>query len=361
MTNPFNFLKRTIIPDFLGVDIGTTSLKIVEVDQGKQLPRLTNYAILESQSSLSRSNVALQTSSLKLFEEEVEDLLRAALSKMKPKTTFAVASLPTFAAFTTVLNFPEMNQAELQKSMAYQAKQYIPLPLSEVALEWSKVGEYEDAKGNKFQQVLLISVPQEHIQKYQGIFKAVGLTLTALEIELFSLARSLVGKDPTPTLVMDIGSRSTAFAIVDKGRLSFAAQSDFAGASLTQALVSSLNINPLRAEELKRERGISGIGPDYELSTIIIPFLDVILNEAKRTQANYENQFPSAPKIERIILSGGGANLLGIEKYATRQMGVPAVKAAPLLGLEIPPLLDPLVTELNPLLAVSLGLALREF
>ncbi len=361
MFNPFSRFTRSIIPDFLGVDIGTTSIKIVELKQGKQSPELLNYSILETQGSLARPNQALQTSSLKLFEDETVDLLKAALAKMKPRSTFAVASLPSFAAFMTVLSFPKMKQDELAKTMAYQAKQYIPLPLSEVALDWSKVGEYEDAKGNKFDQVLLISVPQEQIRKYQAIMKAAGLIMTALEVEPFSLARATVGADPAVTLIMDIGNRSTAFVVTEQGRVKFTGQSDFAGASLTQAIVSSLNINPLRAEELKRERGILGTGPNYELSTIILPFLDVILNEAKRIEASYEGQFPDARKVERIVLAGGGANLLGLEGYVSKQMGVPAVKAAPLLGLEFPPLLEPLVPELNPLLSVAIGLALREF
>jgi type IV pilus assembly protein PilM len=361
MQNPFSFLKQQVAPHYLGIDIGTTSIKVVEVDQGKQLPRIANYAVLESQNSLTRANVAFQTSSLKLFDEEVSKLLDSALKKMKPKTSDVIASLPTFAAFTTVLTFPLMTADELQKTIAYQAQQYVPLPLSEVAIDPFKVGEYEDEKGFKFQQVLLISVPLEQIKKYQKVFKSVGLNLKVLEIEGMSLVRSLAGTDPTPTLIVDIGSRSTAIGVAEKGVLKFTGQSDYAGASLSQAISSSLSINPVRAEELKRERGIAGTGPNYELSTIMLPFVDVIINEVKRAQFNYESQFPASPKIERAILSGGGANLIGIEKYMTAQLGMPAVKASPFSKFEYSPLLEPLVSELNPLLSVSLGAALREF
>jgi type IV pilus assembly protein PilM len=363
MANPFSFftsLRQKISPRCLGVDIGTTSIKIVEADQGKQLPRILNYALLETKNSFSRPNVAFQTSTLKLFEEETTELLKETIKKMKPKTTRAAASLPGFSAFTTILNFPSMTESELQKTIAYQAKQYIPLPVSEVAMEPIKVGQYEDEKGFKFDQILLITVPLEQIKKYQNIFKAAGLQLAALEIEGMSLARSLVGTDPTSTVLIDIGSRSTAIAFIEKGQLRMSAQSDFAGASLTQAVSSSLNINPQRAEELKRERGIAGTGPNYELSTIMMPFVDAIINEVKRAQFNYQNQFPAAPNIERAILSGGGANLLGIERYISQQLGIPAVKASPLTRFEYNPLLEPVSHELNPYLSVALGLALRE-
>lgn len=359
--NPFRFLKQQIVPRFLGVDIGTTSIKIVEADQGERLPRLLNYAILEGQSSLGRTGVALQTSSLKLFEDDAVNLLRIALQKMKPKTTDAVASLPVFSAFTTVMTFPAMSDVELQKNLAYQAKQYIPLPISEVALDWLRVGEYEDEKGIKQEQILLISVPQTEIKKYQNIFRQAGLNLQALEIEALSMVRGAIGADPTPTLILDIGNRSTAIAVAEKGQLKYVGQSDFAGATLTQAVAGSLNINPLRAEELKREKGIIGTGPDYELSTIMLPFLDAIISEVKRVEFGYHSQFPAAAKIERILLSGGGANLLGIERYISHELGRPAVKVNPLTGFEYPSVLEPLVNELNPLLGVALGVVSREF
>lgn len=359
--NPFRALKQKVAPRFLGVDIGTTSIKIVEADQGEQLPRLLNYAVLEGQGSLGRSNLALQTSSLKLFEDEAVGLLQTAVGKMKPKTKEAVASLPIFSAFTTIITLPAMSDADLQKNLVYQAKQYIPLPISEVALDWLRVGEYEDEKGIKQQQILLISVPQSEIRKYQNIFKQAGLNLGVLEIEALSTVRAVIGTDPAPTLILDIGNRSSAIMIAEKGQLRYVGQSDFAGATLTQAVASSLNINPLRAEELKREKGIIGTGPDYELSTIMLPFLDAIISEVKRVEFNYQTQLPAAAKAERILLSGGGANLLGIEKYVSQELGRPAVKVSPLTGFEYPSILEPLVNELNPTLSVALGVVLREF
>jgi len=361
MYNPLQLFREKTPSDYLGVDIGTTSIKIVEVERGEPRPRIVNYAVLESQASLTRANTVFQTSTLKLFDQEIAEFLKLTVEKMKPKTTNVVASLATFSAFMTILNLPEMSDEEIARSMALQARQYIPLPMSEVGVDWIKVGEYKNDDGFRFQQVLLISVPQENIRKYQSIFKDAGLNLRALEIESLSLARSLVASDPTPTFIVDIGSRSTVVVVVDGGQIRFATQSDFAGASLTQALAESLNINPLRAEELKRERGIMGTGPNYELSTIMVPFLDAIINEVRRAQYNYESQFPSARKIERVILSGGGANLLGIEKYWSEQLALPVVKGNPFAQFSYPAAIEPLVGELNPLMSVALGLPLREF
>ncbi len=357
----FKFFKQSVFPSYLGVDIGTTSIKVVEVKPGKQLPEVVNYGFLDSGGQLSRANQALQTSTLKLFEKEAAELLKLLVGEMKTKSTDAFASLPTFSVFMTVLDFPEMKAGEIERSMVFQAKQYIPSPISEVALDWMKVGEYKDDKGFTHQQILLISVPQESIKKYQTIFRLAGLNLKALEIESLSLTRIFGGTDLSPAIVADIGSRSTNIIFLDKGQLKFNKQSDFAGASLTQALSESLGINSLRAEELKKERGVAGTGPNYELSTIMMPLLDAIINEIKKARYSYGEQFPGAAKAERLIISGGSANLIGVEKYFEREFGLPVIKANPFAKFEYPPAIDSMVPELNPIMSVALGLTLREF
>ncbi|RME61418.1 type IV pilus assembly protein PilM [Candidatus Parcubacteria bacterium] len=356
--NPFRFLRQAVFPSYLGVDIGTTSIKVVEVKHGKSRPRLVNYAYLDASSYLARTNGALHASTLKLFEEEVVELLARVIKELRPSTHEALASLPIFSAFTTVLNFPQMSVSDLNKAIVFQARQYVPMPLKEVALDWMKVGEYEDEKGFLQQQILLISVPKEQIQKYRNIFQAVGLRLQTLEIESLSAVRSLTGMDPTPTLVVDIGSRSTNIFFCEGGQLKFNRQSDYGGASLTKAIVDGLHINVKRAEELKREKGIAASGAEGELSTIMLPHLDAIISEVKQAHYAYTTQFPAAQQIERLILTGGGANLRGIEQYFGREFTIPIVKAAPLSQFEYPPAMEPLVGELNPLLSVALGLTL---
>lgn len=341
----------------LGVDIGTTSIKMAEVIESSSIYRLKNYGLLESYGHLERLNDALQTSSLKLFEKEIVGLLKTLLDKVKPTTKNVVASIPPFSSFVTLLEMPVMNDSEISKSMPFQARQYIPLPVSEVAIDWLKVGEKEDENGIKKQQVLLISVPNDQISKYQMIFKAAGLKLISLEIEGLSLTRMLINGDQTATIILDIGARSTNMLISDQGHLKLSAQTDFAGGTFTQAVASGLNINVSRAEELKKLRGLLGSGGEYELSTLMLPYLDAIIGEAKRLKSRYETDY--AGKIERVILTGGSANLLGLTDYVTEQLGLPASKANPFSRVSYPDNLEPIIGELGPVFSVALGLAIR--
>src|SRR5258708_4885818 len=107
----FNFLSKQQSNSVLGLDIGTTSMKMVEVVKGGQVPQLVNYGMLETKSSVARANTALQTSSLKLFEKEAGEFLKLLIDRMQPRTKNAIASLPLFSAFTTVLSLPSMGSA----------------------------------------------------------------------------------------------------------------------------------------------------------------------------------------------------------------------------------------------------------
>ncbi len=356
----FNLLGPLTGPQsYLGIDIGTTSIKMVEILKGRRQPKLQNYGILESYGHLERLNNAIQTSSLKILENETASLLKLLLEKLNIKTRYAIASIPAFSTFISLIEMPTMSEVDTAKTVSFQIRQYIPLPASEVAIEWIKVGEKEDESGFTKQQIVIISVPNEQIKRYQNIFKLAGLKLKALEMESLSLIRALIGNDPTPSLIVDIGSRSTNIAAVDQGSLKYNYQTDFAGGSLTQAIAAGININIRRAEELKKQRGLLGAGGEYELSTLTLPFLDAIISEVKRARVNYEKN--QERKIERVILAGGGANLLGIDKYFEGQINLPIVIGNPFSKIEYPPRIEPIVKELGPSFSVAIGLGIKEF
>lgn len=343
----------------LGVDIGTTSIKVAEVKLGKERNKLLNYGILETYSYLERFNEAIQTSSLKLSERNTANYLNSLIRRAGIKTKEAIAALPAFLTFSTLIEVPAMSEEEIKQFIEMQANQYVPLPLSMVTIDWMKVGERTDPQGVPKFQILLVSIPNDQLNAYQNIFKAAGLKLLTIEVEGMSLARSLVRELEGAHLIIDIGSRSTSFSIVEKGFLKFSGQTDFSGGSLTQVIANGLDISERRAEDLKRQRGLLGYGGEHELSTLMQPLLDVIISEARRVIGNYEAGY--GEKIQGAILTGGGANLLGIDEYFKKQLALPLTKANPFLALEYPPLLDAITRETGPLLAVAIGLGMKRF
>jgi len=342
------------------VDIGTTSIKIAEISPpvaGQEL-RLSNYSILQTFGYLDRFNNALQSSSLKLLENETADLLKIMIEKGGFQSRSVIASLPSFYAFTTLIELPQMADSEIANIMKLQAKQYIPLSIDQVTIDWAKVGERRQDDGTTKMQVLLISVVNEQVERYQKIFKLAGLNLEALEIEGISLARVLARDEQQPVLIIDIGSRSTAISVAERGLFKYGGQTDFSGGSLTQVIANALSISPRRAEDVKKRKGLNVSGGERELSTLMEPALDVIISEAKRVVKDFEGNY--AQKITSIILSGGGANLIGIEEYFGKQFEMPIRMANPFSGMGFPRAISPIIKKIGPLLAVAVGLGVKE-
>lgn len=352
-----NFFKGGTV---LGVDIGTASIKAVELTKKGDALRLVNYGILGTKRYLDHANQAIQTSSLKITEKETARLLGTLLREMRSKTRLAIASLPVFTAFTTVLDMPVLSREETAKAVRFQAQQYIPLPPSEVTIEWFTIGTATSERGQTYQRLLLAGTPNEVIATYKKIYKSAGLKLVAMEIETFSLLRALKRSfTEEPTIVADIGAESTSVMVVRQGNVEHVEQTDYSGIYLTKALAKSLDISMTRAEELKRRRGISAAGADAELSTLLLPFLDVILQEVRHVKDAYERRY--GLRVGKVMLVGGGANLIGIEKYFSSQIGLPLAHHTLLTGIGYPPELAPAAKPLENELAVAIGLAERYF
>ena len=354
----FNFLKSLFsFGSVLGVDIGTASIKAVEIAKNSPKPRLKNYGILNTYGHLDRFNSAIQTNSLKISENETAELLKKLIKKTKFSSRNAIASIPAFSAFITLIEMPMMSEAEINKSMAFQVKQHIPLPISDVAIEWIKIGERDEA-GSLKQQILFISIPKEIISRYQNIFKMAGLNLMALEVESISLVRALA-IDPKTTIIADIGAYSTNIIVTENYFLKSEATTDFSGTSLTQAIANGLEISPKRAEELKKTKGLKATGGEYELSTLPQPYLDVIIGEVLRAKDDFEKNYDN--KVERVLLAGGSANLIGIEEYFKEQIDVPVDIGNAFARLSYSSEMNILAKELNPELAVAIGLGMKNF
>lgn len=344
----------------VGVDIGTTTIKAAEITQtGNAAYALSNYGILEIANHLEHFNNALQSSSLRPLDSDLISYLSILKQRTGFRTNHVIASLPSFTAFTTLMEVPLMSAGETTRSLSVRVKDYIPVPISEVTLDWIKVGQKTYPDGSKKQQVFLVSIPNQKIESYLHIFGQAGFILDAFEVEHLSAARALTLHGDKAALIIDIGGRSTAFTVAKGGVVLFAGQTDFSSSSLTQALATALNISPRRADALKRQTTIVGGGGSHELSTILVPIIDVILNEANRARTGFETAFNE--KIAGVVLSGSGAGMPGLETYLAKQLNVPVVVADTLHAISYPPEIKAFSKELGSTLTVAVGLALKKF
>lgn len=354
--------KKTILGESLGIDIGTTSIKAVELLKNIEgVIELVNYGELENYGHLERLNDAIQTSSLKMLEEEASNLLKMLSGAAQIKTKNVVMTVPVFSAFVTIMEFPKMSQAEIAQAIPFQAKQFIPIPVSDTVLDWSLVeptAEEVTFRNLNKTLVLMVAVPKEVIERYRRVTKLANFQLKALELETLSLIRALLGGDRTPTVLIDIGARATSFSVVDNGYLRMVKTFDLAGGELTQALSNGLKISVWRAEELKKLKGLQVRPGEEEIANLMYPVIDAILGEAKKLIQLYLTT--TGRKIEKLILTGGSANMPGLVDYTASQFeGVAVTRANAFSRIKIRPELEPLIRSIADSFGVCVGSSLR--
>ena len=342
----------------LGVDIGTTNIKMVELSSSGNEISLENYGVLETYSYLERPNAAIQSSYFKIVEEITGDLVKKLLSTLKPKTRRSVISLPIFSSFVTVFEVPFQEEKEISRAIPFEAKKYIPLPLEELTIDWAIIGEPEAAAKNVGAKILLIAIPKELIQRYQKIAKESGLDAVAFELESVALGRSLVGQEKSPVLILDIGSQSSNLAVIDNGYLVSNESLTTAGAEITHILAQGLGISKERAEEFKRVKGFNVTPQEAEVVNLMLPIIDYFGSEISRAMNIYKER--TGRDIKKVLLAGGTANLPGLDGYLSQALNLDAKKAWPFNHISYQQFLEPLLKEIGPSLSVATGLALRE-
>src|SRR6185369_13114289 len=151
----------------------------------------------------------------------------------------------------------------------FEAKKYVPLPLQEVALSWSVIDDKKSKSAKEAEaglkphgdpqrvKVLLTAVPTVVVNNYLKVFQLAGLEAEALEIEALALIRSLVGEDLNNNLLIDIGAKSTSINLVDSGYLRLSKNLNIGGDTITTSLAQSLSVNFNRAEQFKKDFGLS--------------------------------------------------------------------------------------------------------
>lgn len=363
----FDFFKSAP-KSYLGIDIGTSSIKIVQLGIEENRAKLETYGFLETYGAIELLRDTIQTSSMRLLDAQVVDLLKKLLEKSKVTTRNAIISIPVFSTFSALMELPDMPYKEVEAAIPYEARQYIPVPIPEVILGWNIIGKktQEAPEGPAVApaiskiEVLLIATPKEVANKYANITRMLGLNLKAIEAESFALERSLIGDDKVPTVIVDIGSRVTNILMVDNGYVMINKGLDTSGNELTKILSHALNVDFRRAELLKRETGLlQRDDSERSINKVILPVIDIIINEVKRVSDFYLRH--RGKKVERIILCGGSAHLPGLVDYFSASFNnLPVVIGNPWRKVIYPSSLEPILNDLGPSFSVAVGLAMRE-
>jgi len=359
--NPFQLL---IPKKYLGIDIGTSFVKIVEISKFGNRRKLENYGELEATVLYQKPFRTFEKSTLLLSSGDIARAIIAVKEEAKIKTSQVIFSIPDFSTFFTNFELPVMSKEELPEAVKYQARQLIPIPLGEVTLDWQVIDDNLSKEKKTSLKILLVAVPNEVINQYKEIAKIAELELIALEAEVFALRRSLVREDDKePVAIIDIGAQSTTCNVVDRKSLKTSYSFDMSGNELTEVISKGLNVDYGQADSLKKKYGIMSLSPQerqkgLETRQILLPLIDLILREIEKIFNNFYQT--EKKEIKKIIIAGGSALMPGLKEYFTEKFDKEIEIANPFLNVFYPPILEKTLKEMSPSYAIAVGLALRE-
>lgn len=333
------FAKKNSI---LGVDIGTSNIKVAQITHG-------NQAVLETYGMV---NVAYQLGGKddNIAIAQMAGVLKSLLQKAGVTARRCVISFPNSAVFSSVIQLPKMSEKEMASAVEFEAKKYVPLSLAEIDLSWTPIGDNNASPDG--QKILLTAVPKQITHNYMKVFALAGLSPEIGEIEALALIRSLIGNASINCVIIDIGSRSTGLNIIENGFLRLSRNLNIGGDTITDKIAQSLNISQFRAEQFKKDFGVSSATfiPDT-----IKPVLNLIKNEVKQLLTIYQSQ---NIRVEKILLVGGGANLPGIAGFF-EDLKVAVELGNPLKAVAYNQNLEPVLKRSALSLPIAIGLALR--
>ena len=332
----------------LGIDIGSSSIKIVEIKKEGGKVKLLTYGFSENLDDLDRAD-----------PKKIAAIINKICREANTGSRQAVSALPTFSVFSSIINLSGVNKKDLSSAINWEAKKVIPLPLEEMILDWKKIDSLDQAGPKGGIKILLTGAPRTLVKKYIEIFKSAQINLLSLETETFALIRSLLGGDKATVMIVEIGAKTTSFNVVDQNIPILNRSIDIGGWTISKALSSNLNIGLERAEQFKYDLGISSLeSADNSIPKTIAESVAPIVNEIKYALNLYQNK--SNKKVDKIILTGCSALLVNFTNYLSKILDINVVAGNPWAKISYPLDLKPLLEEIAPRLAIAIGLALRE-
>jgi type IV pilus assembly protein PilM len=351
------------------IDFGARSIKVAKVHKVNDGYELDNYGItLSPEGAIANGEI--------LNPIVVADVLIELLKDSGIRDRKAIIAITGQKVIIREIILPIMEDKELMAGVMWEAPKYVPYDLDESIIDAEKVNEFVEKDGNKMMRVLLVAAPKSIIQPYMEVLKKARIipkivdVISSANIRVFK--NHLTDKKEEEKegsiidIIISIGASSTILSLVEKGNLKFTRNILVGGDDINKAITKSLNISFEEAEKLKREAKIM-LGPEaeeekkIESEKIIVKILNQITKEVRKSLSYYKTQSQKV-KYNKMILSGGCANIDNIKDLLSEQFEIPVIIGNPFEDLKIDERAFDVerIKKLKTTLATVFGLAMRE-
>jgi len=345
-------------PALIGVDISSTSIKLVELsDMGKGVHRLERYVVEGlPKDVVADGNIANL--------DQVSDGLKRAWKRLGTRNRNVALALPAAMVITKKIIVPSgQKEEDLELTVEAEANQYIPFALDEVNLDFQILGP---APNNPDEvEILIAASRKEKVEDRVAIAEAAGLKPRVMDVESYAtqeafrlIAPSLPanGRDQNIALV-DIGAHVTHFYVLRNDQFLFSRDQAFGGNQLTYDIQRAFNLSPEEAESAKKNQGL----PENYDADVLQPFMETLALEVTRALQFFFTS-TSYSQVDQIVLAGGGAAVPGIDDLVAKRSGVSTLIANPFASMQASERIRPRqLAQDAPMLLIATGLALRSF
>ncbi len=339
----------------VGIDIGSSSIKVVELENKKGTISLVTYGELQTGPYAGQEIGQSVILDVKQEQAAMIDVLRESAVQAKQ----AVFSMSLASSFVTNINFEAEDTANLESRVRVEARKVIPVSLSEVALDWAEV-EFERDKDEKdtTRSIMIAAIQNDSLQRFRVLMQFVGLPNPPTEIECFSAIRSLYNSNESHMAVVDIGAQSAKMYIAHNGMLARMHRLRAGGALVTKRLAGVLE-QSFEAVELTKRTITRDDERFRDVQRAHISCYERSFSEFRQVIREYEQR--SGITLDVVYLTGGGGVFPGVQSKLQDELGTEVLKANPFSKVAYPAFMEDTMFSIGPSFVVAIGAALRQF
>jgi type IV pilus assembly protein PilM len=348
----------------IGLDIGTHSIKLVEIDDSKKGRILKNFGIIGLPPN------AIVEGSIKEMEI-VSSAIKELYKQLKIKNKNVAASISGYSVIVKKITISRRGEAELEYTINEEAEQYIPFDISDVNLDYEVLstpevggsdGDEEEMAG--LMDVMLVAAKKDIVDDYVSLLQLSGLNPVVLDVDAFSAQNAFEmasgeGEISGCYAIVNVGAEELGINAVKDGVSIFTRDSSYGGSQITEAIMSRFDVNHEEADRIK----LGGTKLDKEREALEDIFTSVIsgwVQEIKRALDFLGTTYPDET-IDKMFLTGGSCRIPGFREYLEAETEIPIEELNPFSGLQInEKIFDPkYLSYMAPQAAVVVGLGLR--
>jgi len=349
----------------VGLDIGSHSIKLVEIDDSKKGMILKSFGIVH----LPKDTII--EGSIKEMEVAAT-AIKNLLKNLNVKNKNVATSISGFSVIVKKISIAKRNEAALDSSIQEEAEQYIPFDISDVNLDYEILkhsdedveeenGEKENGNDSELMDVMLVAAKKDIIEEYESLIHLAGLNPVVMDVDAFALQNAFeagAGDISGCYAIINIGAEELGINAIKNGVSMFTRDSSYGGAQISEAIAAQLDVSYEDAEKIKL--GGLELEDKAALEEIFTSMVSGWVQETSRALDFLSTTYPDE-KIEKIFVSGGACKIPDFIKYLEMETGIPVEEMNPFAGLQInEKIFDPkYLSDIAPQAGVAVGLALR--